>query len=567
MRASLGQLFDRVIADPTSPDAPLIAQAVFAELERRARPSRVDRERLTKHAVLWWSLGFGPRGRAVLQRWRREDPQDRELRLAETHFAVRSAPPQASARLADVRDAPAAALAVIHLVLAGEPHAALEQARAHRWFATRRDLALYVVMFIGWAFGLTRSAEAEQVLAIWKRHAAGDPEWLHHVLKAEAEIAVHACQYPRELQALRAAHALCVEHELAMQRVAVEVTLPCAFAHNANVAAARAVMKRWSVPAGDYVPLDAGHDLARAEIELVAGRWDESEAAARRALEFFEAADLAFHACMAASFVAIAAPRSRFLRALEEFRRLVHRVSVPVYRERFRLLERLAARGMRAVRDAAVTERSRYGRRAVSFVHVLFPRAESIAADLYWDRIQQRVWLRGQGPYSLDDHPMLARMLEAIVAADELSIPLATLFEAVWRVPYNPLIHENKAHVTIHRLRAWLERHDRTMDRTIIVRDGIVSIAEHVEVVVLEPPTSLDDPADAQPSTIDRVTACLDEESPLTARELQQRLGISRSALNNATRQLLQAGRIYCLGRGRALVYSSARRALPQHGT
>ena len=375
-------MFDRVIADPTSPDTPLIAQAVFAELERRTRPSRVHRERLTKHAVLWWSLGFGSRGRAVLQRWRREDPQNRELRLAETHFVVRTAPPQASARLADVRDASAAALAVIHLVLAGEPHAALALARAQRWFTTRRDLA-HVLMFIGWAFGLTNSPEAEHVLATWKRHAAGDPEWLHHVLKAEAELAVHACRYPRELQALRAAHALCVEHELGMQRVAVEVTLPCAFAHTGNVAAARGIMKRWNTLARDYVPLDAGRDLSRAEIELIAGRWDESEKSARRALQFFEAADLAFHACMASSFVAIAAPRSRFTRALEDFRRCVHRVSVPFYRERFRLLERLAARGVRSVRDAQLTERSRFGRRTLSFVHVLIPRADSIAAGVH----------------------------------------------------------------------------------------------------------------------------------------------------------------------------------------
>ena len=479
-------MFDRVIADPTADDAPLIAQAVFAQLEKRARPDRIHRERLTRHAVLWWSLGFGPRGRALLQRWRREDPRNRELRLAETHFVVRTAPPQASVRLADARDAADGALAVIHLVLAGEPHAALERARAHRWFATRRDLA-HVVMFVGWAFGLTRSPEAEGVLALWKRHAAGDPEWLHHVLKAEAEIAVHACQYPRELQALRAAHALCVDHELGMQRAAVEVTLPCAFAHNADLAAAHGVMKRWSAPADAYVPLDAGHDLSRAEVELIAERWDEAETAARRALAFFEAADLAFHACMAMTLAAIAAPRSRFAQALEELRRIIHRVSVPFYRERFRLLERLAARGVGAVREAALVERSRFARRPASFVQVLYPRAESIAADLYWDRVQQQVWVRGHGPHSLDEHPILARMLETIVAADEFALPLTALFEAVWKIPYNPLIHENKTHVTIHRLRRWLDGHQRGMGRAIQVRDGIVSIADDVEVVVLEP--------------------------------------------------------------------------------
>jgi biotin operon repressor len=236
----------------------------------------------------------------------------------------------------------------------------------------------------------------------------------------------------------------------------------------------------------------------------------------------------------------------------------VHRVSVPFYRERYRLLERLAARGLRSVRDAQLSERTRFGRRAATFAHVLFPRAESIAADLYWDQIQQRVWLRGHGPYSLDDHPMVARMLEAIVAADELTIPLATLFETVWRAPYQPLIHENKAHVTLHRLRAWLDDHRKGLGRAIVVRDGIVSIADDIDVVVLEPPANLGAPDAPQLSTLDRVAAALDEESPLSARELEERLGISRTALNHACRALLEAGRITCSGQGRALLYCAA---------
>ena len=35
---------------------------------------------------------------------------------------------------------------------------------------------------------------------------------------------------------------------------------------------------------------------------------------------------------------------------------------VPFYRERFRMLERLAARGVRSVRDVTLTERSRFAR-------------------------------------------------------------------------------------------------------------------------------------------------------------------------------------------------------------
>jgi biotin operon repressor len=556
MRGSIVQLFDRVVADPESPNAPEIAQAVFTLLERRARPTRADRECLANHALLWWSLGFGPRGRAVLQRWRRADPKNGALALAEMHFVVRTAPPQASARLAAVRDPPAAALAVIHLVFAGEPNGAVALARGHKWFATRRDLA-HALMFVAWAFALIGELdEAERVLALWKRRAANDPEWMHHVLRAEAELAFHACQYPRELQALRGARALCIEHGLGMQRAAVEVTLPAAYAHNADVGRAREMMKRWSAPGAEYVPLDAGHDLARAEVELIAGHWDEAERAARRALAFFEAGDIAFHACMAHSIIAMAAPRSRFPRALEEFRASVARISVPFYRARSQLLERLAARGVRSVRDVVLSERSRFTRTHVSFIHVLFPRPRSIAADLYWDRVQRRVWLAGRGPYSLDDHPILARLLGSIVAANELAIPLSTLFEAVWQMPYNPLVHENKAHVAIHRLRGWLDAHRKGMDRAIQVRDGIVSIAEDVEVVVLEPSAHLVEPETERAPLRERVVAALSEQSSLSAAELEQRLGISRTTLNTATRELVDEGTIACAGQGRALRYS-----------
>jgi biotin operon repressor len=231
---------------------------------------------------------------------------------------------------------------------------------------------------------------------------------------------------------------------------------------------------------------------------------------------------------------------------------------VPFYRARLQLLERLAARGIKAVRDVVLAERSRFARTPVSFVQVLFPRPSSIAADLYWDRVQRRMWLAGRGPYSLDDHPILARLLGTIVAANELALPLPALFEAVWQMPYNPLVHENKAHVAIHRLRVWLAAHRSGMDRAIQVRDGIVSIAEDIDVVVLEPGAHLvESQADPAPLRA-RVLAALAEQSPLSAAELEERLGVSRTALNTTTRELVDSGEIACTGQGRALRYSRA---------
>jgi hypothetical protein len=205
------------------------------------------------------------------------------------------------------------------------------------------------------------------------------------------------------------------------------------------------------------------------------------------------------------------------------------------------------------VRDVVLFERSRFARTPVSFVHVLFPRASSIAADVYWDRVQRRLWLAGQGPYTLEEHPILERVLATLVAAEGFALPLATLFETVWAMPYNPLVHENKAHVAIHRLRGWLESHRKGMGRAVLVRDGIVSIAEDIEVVVLEPGHVEDD---VRPAVRDRILAALSEQSPLSARELEERVGISRTALNSGTRDLLESGEIACTGQGKALRYS-----------
>jgi biotin operon repressor len=96
------------------------------------------------------------------------------------------------------------------------------------------------------------------------------------------------------------------------------------------------------------------------------------------------------------------------------------------------------------------------------------------------------------------------------------------------------------------------------MDRAIQVRDGIVSVAEDIDVVVLEPgPHLVESQADRAPLR-ERVVAALAEQSPLSAAELEERLGVSRSTLNTATRELVEDGEIECTGQGRALRYSRA---------
>ncbi|MGE5182441.1 MAG: hypothetical protein ACM31C_10285 [Acidobacteriota bacterium] len=554
-RTPTGRLFELLVADPTSADAPALAHAVIADLERRARPTAEERERLVDHAVLWWNLGFGPRARALLERWSRSDPRCRQLRHARARLALGS-----YAALDFDRERDAAAL-VTRLVLAGDPEAALAVARANHYFASRPDP---VVMFVGWAFALAgRALEGERVVARWRSRAARDPEWLHHVLKAEALLALDASDFPREVQAFRAAHALALAHDLAMHRAAVELPLACALAHDGELAAARAIVAAWHPPGDPYVPLDAGRDLARAEVELLAGAWDAAEHAALRAAGYFETTELAVYACMARAIAALAAPAARFADALAAYRRAVSRVRIPPHRARLQLLERLAARGMTSFRELAVVERSRFAAHAVSPVRIAYPATTSLAAAVYWDQIERRLWLAGKGPFTLDEHPILAQTLDQLAHAPEQTLALPALFEAVWKMPYNPLVHESKLHVTLHRLRAWLDARAPGLGRIVVVRDGAVSIAGSASVIVLALP---DEPAIERSAPRERVLDCLAAESPLTAAELERRVGVSRSTLHDVARALLDESAIARSGRGRALRYARITARTPHRG-
>jgi hypothetical protein len=337
-----------------------------------------------------------------------------------------------------------------------------------------------------------------------------------------------------------------------MQRVNVEVPLAATLARNGEIELARALIASWAPPSSDYVPLDAGRDMARAECELLAGAWDEAERTARRSCVLFDSSDMLLYACHARFLIALAAPPSRFAAALDHYRRTVQRARMPVHRARLQLLERLAARGMRSVREQTTQLRSRFESRTVSIAESLIPRASVLAADIYWDRIQHALWVGGKGPLSLDEHPVLERMLEQIVDAREYTLSLDALFERVWHAPYHPLVHENKLHVTIHRLRGWLDEHSPGLGRAIVVRDGAISIAEHTSVIVLDEPPAL--AADRRPYR-ERLLDCL-AAAPQSAQELERRLGISRTTLHGVTRELIAEGAIECSGRGRALRYS-----------
>lgn len=180
-------------------------------------------------------------------------------------------------------------------------------------------------------------------------------------------------------------------------------------------------------------------------------------------------------------------------------------------------------------------------------------RAACGGRSLYWDRVQDLLWLRGQGPHRLADRPVLRRLLEVLTRSSGFSRPADRLFEAVWGGRYDPIVHQTKLHVTVHRLRAWLDERTAGGERLVEVREGVVGLARDADVRVVEAPGVDVSPADLR----ERLRQCLAES--LSPADLERVLGASRSSLHQAVRALLRTGAIVRSGRGRALRYRLTR--------
>jgi hypothetical protein len=144
-----------------------------------------------------------------------------------------------------------------------------------------------------------------------------------------------------------------------------------------------------------------------------------------------------------------------------------------------------------------------------------------------------------------------------VLATPDFALPLATLFERVWDMSYEPLRHEGKCHVALHRLRALLGGWRSGADRLVQVREGTVRIADDASVCVIElqRTPSADAKSDGAGSLTERVAAHLAATGDASPAELATRIGVSRSALLLVLRGLAAEGRVKRVGRARAIRY------------
>ena len=534
-----------------------VEEAALRALEGKARPERGDAAVVAGRAFAWVGLGLAGRARAVVERWRRAGVRDRALARAEAVFAVATTPAAAASRLRAIGDDPfAGAVAVARHVFRGELREAVARCEKEGWFLDDPEASHGVVHGV-WALAMLDDFDgAFAVIGTWRqRQRQLDPRAEQALLVAEARVEALRHRHGRERALLEEALAVCEDHDLDIERAHVEANLVVAMARSGDLRGGARIAKKWPAGGGGERALAAYRDVARMELAVLEGRYPETEAAARRVLDFCARTDNAIYACHVAFYRCLAASPAQLAARLGEYGGLAARLQVPVHLRRHRLLVQLAAAGL-APRARKLVVRTRDGRRVEPVMRLFFPAVTEIAADLCWDRVHGTLHLGGDGPFSLAAHPVLRRVLETILAAPDLAIPLAALFETVWEMPYNPIVHEGKVHVALHRLRALLAGFHAGADRLLVVQAGVVRVADDRAACVIELPDAAAPPPGA---LADRVLAHLEAVAFAAPRELERRLGVSRSALGLALRALLADGRVVRDGASRSLVYSASR--------
>ena len=437
----------------------------------------------------------------------------------------------------------------------GELIAAIDLAERELWFSEGAHgcagLNYALVALALW----DRAAEARVLIARLKdRFVEAAPQKYQMLLRAEAEVAALCQNFVASRQILEDVQLLCERFGWALERDFAEPALALALARSGDFAEARAICARWSAGHSPIPgPLEALREQARMQIALAQGATERALVHAERAALHVDRVGSVPARCEIAFVRALAADRDAFPGAVAALRELADRYQIPLYRRRLALLEQRVPSGV-APSQLSVSLRTRGGCEQRRLFEVFLPRPADLAAEVYFDRVQGLVYVGGEGPY-LCREQLVFRILGALVASADFALPNAELFAQVWGVPFESLAHEGKYHVAIHRLRAWLDAHGLGSRRSMVgVQDGAIRLSAASDIRVLEF-GSLCQEEVAEVSLYERLCAVLASGQALSPRELEVRLGISRSTLAQELRRGIAAGNVRRLGRGPATRY------------
>lgn len=539
---------DALTRHPATEQAHQAAAALLTRWEGLPGPDDAAAELLSRHALLLAMHGVAERGRALSRRWYTEDPRP-GLARAEAVFVVSSRPTLGGRAVVEDPERPGW-LRLIDDVLRGRLTHAVALGQAHQWWLDDVDAADGVSYGL-WALILEGEYDAaEHLLASWTARHGHQGGFALMIQRTAATVAGYRCDYLRQIELLEQALRTADEQELAVAREGIETTLVVALAGAGDFAAARAIVEEW--PPAPHAPAESTvegyRNLARMDLALLEGEYDAAFHHGERAAAYTEAAGhvvLGAHVAMGRLW---AAPASEEAALLARARRVIRPLRIERFRERLAVTETLREQSGLAVRELRVPARGPRAEVSLSLPRLFSPPLELVSADVYLDRVRGLAWVRSRGPVRLGDPPVVHRALDALVDAGE-PLDFEALYQRVWGTPWEPLAHEGKLHVTLHRLRRWLDGVREGSGALVRVKDGLVSLEGEDTWATASGAVRPVDPLD------ERVLQLLAHHDALASSAIADHLRVSRSSAVRALRRLVDEGRVDRLGQGPATRY------------
>lgn len=541
------------------------ASRLFSRLDRIQRPDVSDLDLLMRHSLRFAELGYARKGRDLIAKWQENGCKDPDLALVRNSliFAVPSSAAIHRMKAISSMDVGVAASDVNHHVYRGELKRAIEIAQAHAWFLESHEYVEGVLFALQAMALLGKMDEAQSILDSWKkRYAQAFPEKTQMVLRFESRLAYWRYQYSRELDLLLDAQALCRHLGLDAAAAYTEPDIVRAMIHCGQMDQARSIIDSWADSKDSGLgPLLGFRNRTRMIFALFDKRYSEAEKYGQRILDFYNSIGNATLVSSVLFFLVLLASRDSIDRRLSAFRSHAYRYQIPFFLDRLKTMERVMALTGSYPREILLRESFSQGSRQLPLWRMWIPSPESLGSGIYVDRFRGISFIFGKGPLTLRTHPVLNSILDQILSRPDFRVSIPDLFGSVWGGVYNPVIHEGKVHVSIHRLRSWIEKCCPDSNGLVEVRDQVVGIRPGLDVRVVN--LHMDEQSGAATmevsSSVDslgeRVLQCLSHGGSVAPGDLQRLLGVGRTSLGKVLRHLLSQAKIQRIGRGRSVRY------------
>ena len=539
-----------------------LAKRALGRLVGLKRPSLADIALVHGNAFTWSLLGLAHRGATLTERWLEVLPREGSLRLAHAIFAMHVTEEGASEESLHVSEPAEAALASRSAIMRGGLRRGVSLARHHGWFLGLGDEGVSVTYVI-WALSeLGEVTQARALLEEWVTVRA-DPSALERTsqLRTRAFLASLEPRAEAAIAALEESIAVAARARLQLEEKYGEAELAVAYAHDGRVEDAAWLLDRWGKPRRATSPVDAYRELARACVASLSGDSGAAWRAALHVVDYAQRTGNAITEMQGRFYAALSAPQSKVGDAFTEYRRMVRLLPSVRQIPRCQVIARASGQGERSLRGCELRETQRGRTRTLPVARLWMPDRESLSADVYYDRVQRRLHLRGEGPFDLPVDAQVSRIIDVLLTAEGFSLEQERLVEQMWPGEYHRLRDASKLHVSLHRLRGWLDARLAGSRSMLRVRDRSIEIDPRLEVRVVDLPTAALTRASDAPDltrlerrTLDLVEIC----GPVATADLMRHLDVSRSTLATMLGPLVKRELLRRAGRGRATTYAVA---------